>query len=91
MFFLTYLRLELRHRMRQAVVIAAGLAVGVALVITVTALSSGVRSAQPRPPRLAHQPLTRHPELCAALTRRTGHHQARQPGAAHNPALPLQL
>ena len=32
MFFLTYLRLELRHRMRQAVVIAARLAVGVALV-----------------------------------------------------------
>ena len=32
--------------MRQAVVIAAGLAVRVGLVITVTALSSGVRSAQ---------------------------------------------
>ena len=28
MFFLTCLRRELRHRMRQAVVIAAGLAVG---------------------------------------------------------------
>jgi putative ABC transport system permease protein len=41
MFFPTYLRRELRHRMRQAVVIAPGLAVGVALVITVTALSSG--------------------------------------------------
>lgn len=46
MFFLTYLRRELRHRMRQAVVIVAGLAVGVGLVITVTALSSGVHSAQ---------------------------------------------
>jgi putative ABC transport system permease protein len=45
-FFLTYLRRELRHRMRQAVVTAVGLAVGVGLVITVTALSSGVRSAQ---------------------------------------------
>ena len=46
MFFLTCLRRELRHRMRQAVVIAAALAVGVALVITATALSSEVRSAQ---------------------------------------------
>jgi len=41
MFFLTCLRRELRHRMRQAAVIAAALAVGVALVITATALSSG--------------------------------------------------
>jgi putative ABC transport system permease protein len=41
MFFPTYLRRELRHRMRQAVVIAPGLAVGVGLVITVTALSAG--------------------------------------------------
>jgi putative ABC transport system permease protein len=46
MFFVTYLRRELRHRMRQAIVIAAGLALGIGLVITVTALSSGVRSAQ---------------------------------------------
>jgi putative ABC transport system permease protein len=45
-FFLTYLRRELRRRMRQAVVTAVGLAVGIGLVITVTALSSGVRSAQ---------------------------------------------
>jgi putative ABC transport system permease protein len=45
-FFFTYLRRELRHRMRQAVVTAAGLALGIGLVITVTALSSGVRSAQ---------------------------------------------
>jgi putative ABC transport system permease protein len=45
-FFFTYLRRELRHRMRQAVVTAAGLALGIALVITVTAMSSGVRSAQ---------------------------------------------
>ena len=46
MFFVTYLRRELRRRMRQAVVTAAGLAVGIGLVITVTALSSGARSAQ---------------------------------------------
>ena len=46
MFFLTYLRRELRRRMRQAVVTSTGLAVGVGLVITVTALSSGVRAAQ---------------------------------------------
>jgi putative ABC transport system permease protein len=45
-FFFTYLRRELRRRMRQAVVIAAGLALGIALVITVTAMASGVRTAQ---------------------------------------------
>jgi len=45
-FFFTYLRRELRHRMRQAVVTALGLALGIGLVITVTALSSGVRTAQ---------------------------------------------
>jgi putative ABC transport system permease protein len=46
MFFFTYLRRELRHRMRQATVTAVGLALGIALVITVTALSAGVRNAQ---------------------------------------------
>ncbi|MFC0039492.1 ABC transporter permease [Actinomadura rayongensis] len=46
MFFLTYLRRELRQRTRQAVFIALGLAVGVGLVITVTAASAGVRQAQ---------------------------------------------
>jgi putative ABC transport system permease protein len=46
MFFLTYLRRELRHRLCQAVLIAAGLAVGVALVVTVTAASAGVSNAQ---------------------------------------------
>jgi hypothetical protein len=46
MLFLTCLRRERRHRMRQAVVIAAGLAVEVGLVITVTPVSSGVLSAQ---------------------------------------------
>ena len=46
MFFFSYLRRELRHRMPQAVMTAGGLALGIGLVITVTALSSGVRSAQ---------------------------------------------
>jgi putative ABC transport system permease protein len=46
MFFFTYLARELRRRMRQAVFIALGLAVGVGLVITVTAASSGVQNAE---------------------------------------------
>jgi putative ABC transport system permease protein len=46
MFFLTYLSRELRRRFRQAIFIALGLAVGVGLVITVTAASAGVRNAQ---------------------------------------------
>jgi putative ABC transport system permease protein len=46
MFYLTYLRRELSQRMRQAVVTALGLALGIGLVITVTAAASGVRSAQ---------------------------------------------
>jgi putative ABC transport system permease protein len=44
--FFTYLRRELRQRIRQAIFIAVGLAVGIGLVITVTAASSGVKSAQ---------------------------------------------
>jgi putative ABC transport system permease protein len=44
--FLIYLGRELRRRMRQAVFIALGLAVGIGLVITVTAASSGVQNAQ---------------------------------------------
>jgi len=44
--FLTYLRRELRRRARQASIIALGLALGIGLVITVTALSSGVKNAQ---------------------------------------------
>ncbi|MGH3423034.1 MAG: ABC transporter permease, partial [Streptosporangiaceae bacterium] len=44
--FFTYLGRELRRRMRQAVFIALGLAVGIGLVITVTAASSGVKDAQ---------------------------------------------
>ena len=46
MLFFTYLHLELRHRLRQAVFIAAGLAVGVALVITVSAVATGTSNAQ---------------------------------------------
>jgi putative ABC transport system permease protein len=46
MFFLTYLRRELRRRMRQSVVIALGLALGVGLVITVAAAAAGVKKAQ---------------------------------------------
>jgi putative ABC transport system permease protein len=44
--FFTYLRRELRRRMRQVVFISLGLAVGIGLVITVIAASSGVAQAQ---------------------------------------------
>jgi putative ABC transport system permease protein len=44
--FFTYLWRELRRRARQAIFIAAGLALGIGLVITVTAASAGVRNAQ---------------------------------------------
>jgi putative ABC transport system permease protein len=44
--FVTYLRRELRRRMRQATLISLGLALGIGLVITVTALSAGVQNAQ---------------------------------------------
>jgi ABC-type lipoprotein release transport system permease subunit len=44
--FFTYLRRELRRRSRQAVVISLGFALGIGLVITVTAASAGVKSAQ---------------------------------------------
>ena len=46
MFYLTYLRRELGHRIRQATVIAVGLAVGIGLVVVVTATASGVKNAQ---------------------------------------------
>jgi putative ABC transport system permease protein len=46
MFFFTYLGKELRRRLRQAVFIALGLAVGVGLVVTVTAASAGIKNAQ---------------------------------------------
>jgi ABC-type lipoprotein release transport system permease subunit len=44
--FITYLLRELRRRKRQAIFIAAGLALGVGLVITVTAASAGVSATQ---------------------------------------------
>jgi putative ABC transport system permease protein len=44
--FGTYLRRELRRRARQSSIIALGLALGIGLVITVTALSAGVKNAQ---------------------------------------------
>jgi ABC-type antimicrobial peptide transport system permease subunit len=44
--FFTYLGRELRRRFRQSAFAALGLAVGIGLVITVTAASSGVRDAQ---------------------------------------------
>jgi putative ABC transport system permease protein len=46
MFFLTYVRRELRRRMHQAVFIAVGLALGVGLVVTVAAASAGVNKAE---------------------------------------------
>ena len=46
MFFVTYLRRELGGRMRQAIFVALGLAVGVGLVVTVSAASAGVAGAE---------------------------------------------
>jgi putative ABC transport system permease protein len=46
MFFITYLRRELRRRMRQAVFITLGLALGVGLVVTVAAASAGVKKTE---------------------------------------------
>jgi putative ABC transport system permease protein len=46
MFFITYLRRELRRRMLQGVFVALGLALGVGLVVTVAAVSAGVDKAQ---------------------------------------------
>jgi putative ABC transport system permease protein len=45
-FFFTYLFRELQRRRRQALLTALGLAVGAGLVLTVTAMSAGVRNAQ---------------------------------------------
>ena len=44
--FVIYLRRELRRRMRQATFIVLGLALGIGLVITVTAASDGVKNSQ---------------------------------------------
>jgi putative ABC transport system permease protein len=46
MFFLTYLGREMQRRIRQATVIAVGLAVGIGLVIVVIATATGVKNAQ---------------------------------------------
>jgi putative ABC transport system permease protein len=46
MLFLIYLGQEIRHRLRQTVLIGAGLAVGVALVITVNAVATGAADAE---------------------------------------------
>jgi putative ABC transport system permease protein len=46
MFFVTYVRRELRRRMRQAIFVALGLAVGIGLVVTVSAASAGVKKAE---------------------------------------------
>jgi putative ABC transport system permease protein len=48
MFFITYLRRELHRRTRQVIFIAAGLALAVGLVVTVTAASAGVTKAESR-------------------------------------------
>ncbi|MFD3922179.1 ABC transporter permease [Streptomyces sp. NPDC058595] len=44
--FFTYLRRELRRRRKAALVVASGLALGIALVIVVNSVSSGMREAQ---------------------------------------------
>lgn len=44
--FFTYLRRELRRRRKAALVVASGLALGIALVIVVSSVSSGMRDAQ---------------------------------------------
>ena len=44
--FLTYLRRELGGRTKQTIIIAAGMALAIALVIVVSAVSTGVRNAQ---------------------------------------------
>jgi len=46
MFFVTYLRCELRRRMHQAIFVALGLAVGVGLVVAVIAATAGVKKAE---------------------------------------------
>jgi putative ABC transport system permease protein len=46
MFFVTYLRRELRRRMRQAIFVALGLAVGIGLVVTVSSASAGVKKSE---------------------------------------------
>ena len=44
--FVTYLRRELAGRRRQTAIVAIGMALAIALVIVVNAVSSGVQQAQ---------------------------------------------
>ena len=44
--FFTYLRREIRRRKKQGIVVALGLAIGIGLVLTVSATSAGVKTAQ---------------------------------------------
>jgi ABC-type antimicrobial peptide transport system permease subunit len=46
--FFTYLRRELRRRRKAALVVASGLALGIALVIVVNSVTSGMKQAQTR-------------------------------------------
>jgi hypothetical protein len=46
--FFAYLRGELGHRLRQFIVISLGLAVGIALAVTVTPASAGVKDRRAR-------------------------------------------
>jgi ABC-type antimicrobial peptide transport system permease subunit len=46
MFYLTYIRYELSRRAGRTILTAMGLAIGVGLVIMITALSSGLDRAQ---------------------------------------------
>jgi putative ABC transport system permease protein len=86
-FFVTYLRRELSRRVRQAVFVALGLAVGVGLVVTVSAASAGVSKAEAGvlsglyglgtdmtvsgPPPLASQGLAQAAAKCRAAKART--------------------
>ena len=47
--YFRYLGRELRRRARSAALVAIGLALGVGLVITVTAYASGIKAAQAGP------------------------------------------
>jgi putative ABC transport system permease protein len=44
--YITYMRGELRRRVKQVALVALGLAIGIGLVMTVSAASSGVKTAQ---------------------------------------------
>jgi putative ABC transport system permease protein len=46
MFFVTFLQHELQHRMRQASFVALGFALGIGLLVTVSAASAGVNKAE---------------------------------------------